>query len=55
MIFKMLLPSTYLPEKELWDAMFKLFKAIHFKEVVTVTLLFSSHSSRGNLIKIVRA
>ena len=55
MISAVLLSSTNLSERLLWDDMFKLLKAIHLKEVVTVTLLFSSHSSRGNLIKIVRA
>lgn len=55
MIFTVLLASTNLPERLLWDATFKLLKAIYLKEVVTVTLLFPSHSSRGNLIKTVRA
>ena len=55
MISIVLLPSTNLPERKLWDTALKLLKAIHLQEVVTVTLLFSSRSSRGNLIMIVRA
>lgn len=56
MILTVLLPSANLPEPLLRDGLFKkLLKAIHLKEVVTSILLFSSHSSRGNLIKIVRA
>lgn len=55
MIFTVLLPSTILPERLLRDDMFKILTAIHLKEVVKVTLLFSSYSLRGNLIKIVRA
>jgi hypothetical protein len=36
--------STNHPERLLWDDVFKVLEAIHLKEVVTVTLLFSSHS-----------
>lgn len=43
------------PEQLLRDEVFKVLKTIHLKEVVTLTLLFTSYFSSRNLIKIVSA